>query len=509
MNSFVTEDVRELELKAASASLGADAADLEYLLFAVVGPKTERQQIQRLLEQAWTRLRSLRECVDELAARFNDTEIMPLIEDANDALESREPLAAVEALFERALHICHENGRPNDDAACLRGAQALTVALSVDFRRAAAFCHEAAEWARADPQASGRYRLQQAEFLLDQGREFRDIDALQAVERLCLDTLAQTVPADRQTDDRARSLDSLGGALGLLGRQHRGIRLLERAIEAFEEALILWGRERKPGEWAATQNHLGNVKGILGQRQQDEALLAQSITAFEAALDGQARKDGPDAWASAQSNLAVALQTMGQQKKDTKLLSRAVEGYKFALLVWTKERKPLVWAATMSHLGSALRLLGGLRKGPRTLEQSVAAYSAALSVQTRGRLPEVWAMTQNDMGAALQALAERTEDPVTFGRAIAAYRDALKEITHEKGAMTWAMSIANLGVARRKFAEIKQDVHIARQSTVDIKHAVDVFRGASHAKLTELGEEQLSLSRKLVTALESAEVRGA
>jgi hypothetical protein len=32
--------------------------------------------------------------------------------------------------------------------------------------------------------------------------------------------------------------------------------------------------------------------------------------------------------------------------------------------------------------------------------------------------------------------------------------------------------------------------------------AVDVFRGASHAQLTELGEEQLSLSRKLKAELQ-------
>jgi len=32
---------------------------------------------------------------------------------------------------------------------------------------------------------------------------------------------------------------------------------------------------------------------------------------------------------------------------------------------------------------------------------------------------------------------------------------------------------------------------------------VDVFRGASHARLTELGEEQLSLSGKLTAALQA------
>ena len=33
--------------------------------------------------------------------------------------------------------------------------------------------------------------------------------------------------------------------------------------------------------------------------------------------------------------------------------------------------------------------------------------------------------------------------------------------------------------------------------------AIDVFRGTSHAQLTDLGEEQLSLSRKLTAALQA------
>lgn len=48
------------------------------------------------------------------------------------------------------------------------------------------------------------------------------------------------------------------------------------------------------------------------------------------------------------------------------------------------------------------------------------------------------------------------------------------------------------------------DIDIARRATDDLKMAVAAFRDASHAHLTELGEEQLSLARKLVTALTAA-----
>lgn len=504
VDGLATDGVYELELNAVSAHLGADTADLEYLLSQLLAHEVTRHQIQPLLEQGWMRLQALRERIGELQVQFSDLEITGLIEQANNALAARAPLTVVEERLERAFQICCDKTALSASAAGLRAPQALAVALSMDFRRAATFSDQAAELAQANPEARWQYRVQQVEFLREQGREFRDIEALQSAERLCLDTLLPMAPADSLPDERAWVQDYLGNTLGILGRQHRGTRMLERAIEAFEEALPLWGHERRPQDWAATQNNLGNAIGVLGQRQQDQDMLAQSIAAFEAALEVQTQDTMPQAWASTHSNLAAVLQTVGQQKKDSKMLKRAVDGYKAALTVWTRERKPLVWALTMRNLGSALRLLGNLRKGPRTLEQSVAAYNAALSVQTRDRLPHDWAMTQNDLGAALQAVGERSDDVLALGRAVAAYREALKEITRENGPMTWAMSIANLGVARRKLAERNYDATIAEQAAADIKMAVDVFRGASHAKLTELGEEQLSLARKLATSLKSS-----
>ena len=69
--------------------------------------------------------------------------------------------------------------------------------------------------------------------------------------------------------------------------------------------------------------------------------------------------------------------------------------------------------------------------------------------------------------------------------------------------MTWAMTLANLGVARRKLAERNQDATIARRAAADIDASLDVFRGASHARLTELGLEQLAIAHELAAELES------
>ena len=111
-------------------------------------------------------------------------------------------------------------------------------------------------------------------------------------------------------------------------------------------------------------------------------------------------------------------------------------------------------------------------------------------------------MTQNNLGAALQALGERTEDEITFGKAVSAYRETVKELSADGEPMSWAMAMANLGVARRKLAERSGDIDIAKRAADDIKAAIDIFRGASHAQLTQLGEEQLSLARQVKAAIE-------
>lgn len=69
--------------------------------------------------------------------------------------------------------------------------------------------------------------------------------------------------------------------------------------------------------------------------------------------------------------------------------------------------------------------------------------------------------------------------------------------------MSWALTFANLGVAHRKLAERNQDIDISPRASADLKMAVDVFRGASHAQLTEPGEEQLSVSRRLTASLQA------
>jgi tetratricopeptide (TPR) repeat protein len=495
-----------VELAAVQAHLDAPATDLACLLAHILEQPLARQQIQGLLEQSYSRLQELRAAHGELAERLAAAGLDEPCARAAAALSGGADLslARVDQACEQAYRECLERGLPADLAARLRAQQALAAAAMLDFRHAAALYAEAAATAGIDPARHTQYLNRQAAVLEDLGREFLDIEALQAAVDLYENAILPRVSRQQQPELWAQTQNRLGNALGILGQRHRGTRMLELAIAAFERALEQFDRERNPADWAAAQNNLGNALGILGQRHKDLEMLDAAVTAFAQALEVRSQESLPGEWATTQNNLAAVLLSLGQQRKDAKLLKRAVESYRAVLGVWVRERMPFTWATTMNNLGTALRMLGEQRKGPRTLEQAVAAYNAALSVRTRERVPQDWAMTQNNLGAALQVLGERTEDALLLGRAIAAYAETIKEWTRESRPMSWAMTMANLGVARRKYAEAGADIDIARRATVDLKMAVDVFRGASHAELTQLGEEQLAIARKLADALAAA-----
>jgi hypothetical protein len=61
-----------------------------------------------------------------------------------------------------------------------------------------------------------------------------------------------------------------------------------------------------PRNWAATQNNLGSALGSLGERQSDTARLTQAVEAFQEALKKYTRERAPLDWAGTQNNLGIA-----------------------------------------------------------------------------------------------------------------------------------------------------------------------------------------------------------
>ncbi len=312
-------DACQLELNAVQNHLGADPSDLRYLLKPVLEQNVSYQQIQGLLERAYNRLQALRKGNTGLGSLTCDSELVKAINHAANALAVGEALSLseVDQIYEQAYRHCYKRKNLNEMAARIRVEQAMVAAAMLNYRHAAALYAEAAT---LNLDLQWQYLAKQASILEELGREFVDIEALQAAVDLYRNNILTLISKQKQADDWAAIQHALGNALGILGQRQRGTRMLEEAISAFESSLGVRDRERTPLDWASTQNGLGNALGILAQRQRDEAMLEKSLTAFEAALEVRNTEQTPEEWATTQNNLAAVLLSRGQQKKDKKML---------------------------------------------------------------------------------------------------------------------------------------------------------------------------------------------
>ena len=238
-----------------------------------------------------------------------------------------------------------------------------------------------------------------------------------------------------------------GDALVTLGERDSGPERLERAVEAYNEALKGYTRERTPLQWAMTQNKLGSAFQALGEGKSGPECLKRAVHAYTKALAVLTRKRAPLDWAMAQNNLGNALRTWGERECGPERLKWAVHALNEALEVFTRERMPLQWAVTQNNLGNALAILGGRESGPERLEQAVHAYTEALKELTRERVPLDWAMAQNNLGNALSTWGERESGPERLKQAVHAYTEALEVFTRKYTPSYWAMAQNNLGHA--------------------------------------------------------------
>ncbi len=492
------------ELEMACTSLGADASDLAHLIRYIHDMQVPRAQVPALLKHTYGRLLKLRILLDHSDVPTpGNPELAASIDDMCRVLQPGTGISLEQAAqaAETVCAGCIEQGEAAGVTAGLLGVQAAIAALRQDYRRAAALNAQAADTPGLDAASQWRHQLERATALEDLGREYGDMTALEAAVDLYENTVLPLAPREERPADWSASQDKLGIALGILGQRQRGTRLLERAVAAFEDALLERDRANAPEDWAETQNNLGNALGVLAQRQGDVDLLEKSVRTFEAALEARGQSNAPQDFATTQNNLGAALFSLGQRKKDATVLKRAVDAYKAVLDVWTRDDAPLDWAMTMNNLGTAMQALGAHRKGPRTLEQAVAAFRSALAERTRERAPQDWAMTQNNLGAALQKLAEHQAEAQILVQAIAAFDSALEVWTRERAPINWAMTVANAGVARRTLAEWTKDTSIAEQAVADLEAATALFQQASHAQYYELALDQLAKTRKMRDAL--------
>jgi tetratricopeptide (TPR) repeat protein len=83
---------------------------------------------------------------------------------------------------------------------------------------------------------------------------------------------------------RAQTRAILGNSLLILGEESGENQPLEEAVQAYQEALKEFIRERVPLDWAMTQDNLGNALHTLGERESGTKRLEEAVQAHREAL---------------------------------------------------------------------------------------------------------------------------------------------------------------------------------------------------------------------------------
>ncbi|MEI8397003.1 MAG: CHAT domain-containing protein, partial [Rhodospirillaceae bacterium] len=191
---------------------------------------------------------------------------------------------------------------------------------------------------------------------------------------------------------------------------------LERAIQAYQEALTVYTREAFPQDWAMTQNNLGNVYGdrIRGERAEN---LERAIQAFEAATTVYTRETNSEKWAITQNNLGNAYsdRIRGERAEN---LERAIRAFEAALTVRTREAFPENWAMTQNNLGATYsdRIRG---ERAENLERAIQAYQATLTIYTSEASPRDHIKTSGALGRTLVRKGEWVRARQVFDGAVA------------------------------------------------------------------------------------------
>ncbi len=287
--------------------------------------------------------------------------------------------------------------------------------------------------------------------------------------------------------------------------QHRfSTNILESSREALEVSLVDEYRKQEPLAWAETQNNLGNILAAQGQQQRDVKLFEKAIQCFNDALEEFNQEKSPLAWAATQYNLGTAKQALGRQLDDSKLLKASIAAYTNALLEWSRKATPEDWASTMHQLGATFHAHGRLLKGNRTFQKSVVAYKNALAEFDADNNAFELVATHNNCGAVLHNLAEAEESSDRLEEAIRSYETALLVCMEQQLPIHLAVICrVNKSAARLVLAELTKDASVADEVADEFEVIIECFPHALQPLCLKHCEEQMNKARSLALTISS------
>ncbi len=196
---------------------------------------------------------------------------------------------------------------------------------------------------------------------------------------------------------RAALVQNLGRDYAQLHGPERAVEM-ERAIEYFEQAVLLFPRDRAPADWAECQHDLGNAywDRLEGDRRDN---LRLSRRHYRRALEQVTPERSPRLWCLANYGLGQvhSLRLLGQSEGEIDL---AIHHFGEALRFLTAEDSPDLWAR--AHLLRGLAPLKRATLRGEELEQGIEDLERALEIYSREGSPEDWRQAHEGLANAFK-----------------------------------------------------------------------------------------------------------
>ena len=217
--------------------------------------------------------------------------------------------------------------------------------------------------------------------------------------------------------DLAGALAAEADALIQLARDKRTESYLTRAVESFEQAVLLLVGCGAMEEAAGIRLRLSEALRRLGERTSRTELLAAAADAARKAAQAYEGKPGTDNWSLAFIRLSGALLAQASLRKDGAFLEEARTVTASALSRTPKDKQLPNWSALQQLAGEIAMALGKLTGDAAWYQEAVGTLEGAMPAVDTAAMRRRWLMMAAKLGEALFALGMMAGDRQALDRA--------------------------------------------------------------------------------------------
>jgi|GEM_PF-1282068 tetratricopeptide (TPR) repeat protein len=222
-----------------------------------------------------------------------------------------------------------------------------------------------------------------------------------------------------------RILSALGATYGDLARLENRRELLQKAFEAYGEALKHITLQNDPVAYAVIQNNLGDDYGELAHLENKSENCKKAIVALNESLKVFTYERYPLDYASTNANLCEIYRILAEAEDAVTNCNKAIEASKEALRGQICEVSPLICAHALINLGAVYRTLALTENPAENYKKAIETYNRALTIRKYRLLLKNFAFAKNKLGSTYHNLATVSSQTSDYKNAVKEYKQAL------------------------------------------------------------------------------------